>query len=154
VAAVRGAGGAAPPRPAGAPRRAALALAVAALVAVQTNVVALPGWVPAIPVAPFGTPLADGPARGALARGAAWFDGLRDRMEDHADPDGTWRVAPRSAIRLIFAGTSARTGSRCCSCRCGPAWSRRRSWSGTRARAAPRRRGGSGRRTCPATSRW
>lgn len=88
-------------------RRRVRGLAVAAMViataAVQTNVVLLPGWAPAIAVAAGASDLSDGPTRGALATDQRWLDGFRRQIGDIRDSEGLWKVADRAAITMIYA---------------------------------------------------
>lgn len=90
-------------------RRRRAALSVAAVVAlgglVQTNVLPLPGWAPAVPVSALvaGSVFADAPARGSLAGDQAWLDGLRAAVQDVSEDEGVWRVGDRNDIRVLFA---------------------------------------------------
>ncbi|MFD6754407.1 hypothetical protein [Micromonospora gifhornensis] len=84
-------------------RTGAIAAFLAAAVAIQTNLIPLPGWVPGIAVASSPSPLADGPARGALAADRAWTDGLLRQVADLQNPGEWWRVTDRNNIRIVYA---------------------------------------------------
>ncbi len=84
-------------------RTGALAAFLAAAVAIQTNLIPLPGWVPGIAVASSPSPLADGPARGDLAADRNWTDGLLSQVADLQDPEGWWKVTDRDDIRIVYA---------------------------------------------------
>ncbi|MFF5232763.1 hypothetical protein [Dactylosporangium sp. NPDC000521] len=85
----------------------AVAAVLAILIGVQTNVVPLPGWVPAVAVAAAPSRLTAGPTRGSLAGDAAWLEGLRRQIPYITEPEGLWEVADRGAIRIVFAGDIA-----------------------------------------------
>ncbi|MEU0557588.1 hypothetical protein [Dactylosporangium sp. NPDC006015] len=87
-------------------RRTAVAVAgvLAVLVGVQTNVVPLPGWMPAVAVAAAPSRLTAGPTRGSLAGDTAWLEGLRRQIPGITEPEGLWEIADRGAIRIVFAG--------------------------------------------------
>ncbi|MCO8276599.1 hypothetical protein M1L60_39075 [Actinoplanes sp. TRM 88003] len=87
-------------------RRAVAAGVVVALAAaggVQAGLVPLPGWAPGIQVAGFNAALAEGPVRGSLAGDKALLEGVRQEIKDVEDPDETWRVADREAIKFVYA---------------------------------------------------
>jgi hypothetical protein len=72
-------------------------------VAVQTNLVPLPGWAPGIAVADTWSTFAHSPTRGNLAGDTAWLTSFRRNIQGIADPDSLWKVADRSAIRVVYA---------------------------------------------------
>ncbi|SNT36065.1 hypothetical protein SAMN05421812_10510 [Asanoa hainanensis] len=84
-------------------RRTALAVVVAAAVGVQTNVVPLPGWAPAIALASPWSALASSPPRGSLTADSTWVSAFRDRVTGLQDPDGFWAVAGRDRIKVLYA---------------------------------------------------
>ncbi|MBL6276241.1 hypothetical protein JMF97_08720 [Micromonospora fiedleri] len=84
-------------------RTGAIAACLAAAVAIQTNLIPLPGWVPGIAVASSPSPLTDGPARGDLAADRNWTDGLLSQVADLQDPEGWWKVTDRDDIRIVYA---------------------------------------------------
>lgn len=85
-------------------RVAALAAVAAAALGVQTNIIPLPDGTPGFTTASVTTPLARAATRGSLAGDAAWLAGFRAQIKDLSDPDGLWKVADRSRIRIIYAG--------------------------------------------------
>ena len=89
-------------------RRGAIAAAfLVAAIAVQTNVLPLPGWAPGIAVADTWSAFADGPVRGNLSSDTAWLADFRTRVHGLHDGDGLWRVADRSSIHVVYAGDVA-----------------------------------------------
>lgn len=85
-------------------RRSAVAAIVAVVVGVQTNVVPLPAWMPAVAVAATPSRLSAGATRGSLAGDMAWQDGIRRQVTDVTEPEGLWRVGDRGTIRIVYAG--------------------------------------------------
>ncbi|BCJ67590.1 hypothetical protein [Polymorphospora rubra] len=84
-------------------RVAVVAAMLAAAVGIQTNLVPLPGWVPAVPVSGVWSTWNEEPPRGALTADRAWLAGLRRQVADVEDPEGVWRVLDRDAIRIVYA---------------------------------------------------
>jgi hypothetical protein len=84
-------------------RRVVLAAVVAAAAGIQTNVVPLPGWAPAIALASPWSALAEEPPRGALAGDSAWLTAFRDRVTGIQDAEGFWAVAGRDRVRVLYA---------------------------------------------------
>ncbi len=84
----------------------ALAGALTAVALLQTEVVPLPAWAPAVAVDAFAhrSALLDGPTRGSLAGDREWLDGLRAAVQNRTDPEGEWRVVDREDIKILYAG--------------------------------------------------
>ena len=80
---------------------------VVTAVAVQANVLPLPGWAPGIAIASANSAIARGPVRGSLASDATWLASFRRDVKGIDDPEGYWRVADRGAIRVVFAADVA-----------------------------------------------
>lgn len=85
-------------------RTAVAAAVVAVLAALQSGVVPMPGWAPAIAIASSNDALVDSPVRGSLAGDTAWQEDLRRQIKDLEDPDAVWRVSDRSKIKFLYAG--------------------------------------------------
>jgi hypothetical protein len=81
-----------------------LAVALIALIGLQSGIVPMPGWAPGIAIASQSRPLVDSPTRGSLAHDTAWLEGMRATVDDMRDDDGVWKITDRRQIRFLYAG--------------------------------------------------